>query len=1343
MEEEDEVAIASGTTWNVVEGCLERSLGIARENDELETPGPTSRLVLVPPSGESVPCELTVTFQRRLCNVRQIYVLSSARTVEIYSELEQYGESEYVTTVRGELVSFPEDEFSAKGTGDGRRSSSHSSEKLRGEDGASRRVSLASSEESEMKSTEEDDQNHIPVKVDNEKLVGEWKEQLLNLNGPSLGESRDSEEESFQSLSDDVAGKMVEGNITFDEPLDQTDWVECPHSPMKSSALSSDDEVDFNKCGFFLVDSDGGKQAVHLGGSELLTGEEEAAVFKRDAASDSSGRSKNEESLGQGQTVQERSGLPTAPSIEVVKESAVQSDNVSDLRDVPDAESPRKLSEISHHSDLQALGKACFTDFGNSTGETKEVFLFQIPMYEAEVNLASSDFWRSVKIRLLSLEDKSKLELHKVIVTIVPGPPISTTSKIFGPSGSFQQGAGSSSLLAMFAPGIFQMARGLAESRKVNSLRLMSGDRKLPDPKVSPSTDSTNASLSVLGAELSSQQLRASGTASSSLTGSVSQKKYDSCVGEKEAAAAVSSNSVRKSLEEESCRTGMGSMKDSCFPVVHNGESAVEFDLSDVIESSETKNRQHEKVKESDHFKDDDRDQEVVQRLDRLEAICLRMENSLNFTLENMDRRLKLLEAGGVGRIPVTGQPFWGAGYESGPFVSAASVNLPPVQTGLRTGPPLDKQAHGCTSAPVDSHAGQLSSKGVASRIAPFYPGLLSSTSPSLLSSVSPALPLWPLSSPKHLSPESNSRASSTTTSTLSKDSYVHQLNGSCHGLDAPINAEETFWETQTSDDSGSEMSSDSEHTSYADNSEDPGPSSCPESVSSSPAKPAELVENALASALSAFSASFDAAVVNEKESFPREEEDTAEEDSFTSEEHAPLVDVDCFSHLVVDATKHSKAEEVFMQGYEAIPISVEKELGDLNVGELSQEDVFWASDVGGHEKSSQIDWQDRMLQTQEENVYFPRKVSADAVGKSPKTSHASPDPLDTSNVLCMDDLTTYDLFPTDFERILREDARTESIGAERSEAGFQTMKHDMLPNPFLQELSFEGDGDVTAAEASWLEEWNEKQLASGDNVTVTYMTVRGFTKPLDPLKEMLLQEEMFPEDWNWFTSEVPPSPSVRDIPDPLSGNGSFIPEVTSATFVHLKGEDDAPDKSTGYIERLSLLDTDEPTVAAKFHADVCYEDWVGQKTQWSLLDEDPPVASSEEIKSEEGRSDDWFRQRGQRSLLDEDMYIPSRNISIGEREGSIMSPCISPEELYDLSGVIRPPKCTDAERSPSSHTSRSNPFEDDCNDRLGLKQENQNPPLRDLLEDFGEEVHEFEAPESERTQSLLFHLSL
>ncbi|BFI40590.1 hypothetical protein MPTK2_7g11080 [Marchantia polymorpha subsp. ruderalis] len=1342
MEEEDEVAIASGTTWNVVEGCLERSLGIARENDEVETPSPTSRLVLVPPSGESVPCELTVTFQRRLCNVRQIYVLSSARTLEIYSELEQDGESEYVTTVRGELVSFPEDDVSAKRTEDGRRSSSQSSEKLRGEDGASRRVSLASSDETEMKSTEEGDQTHNPVKVDNEMLAGLWKEQYLNLNGPSSGENRDSEEESFQSLSDDVAGKMVEGNITFDEPLDQTDWVECPHSPMKSSALSSDDEVDFNKCGFFLVDSDGGKQAVHLGGSELLSGEDEAAVFKMDAVSDSSGWSKKEESVGQVQTGQEQSELPAAPSIEVVIETAVQSDNVSVLRDVPDAESPRKLSDISYHSDRQALEKACFTDLGNSTGETKEVFLFQIPMFEAEVNLASSDFWRSVKIRLLSLEDKSKLEIHKVIVTIVPGPPVLPTSKISGSSGSFQQGAGSSSLLAMFAPGIFQMARGLAESRKVNSLRQLSGDTKLPDMKVSPSTDSTNASLSVHGAELSSQQLRASGTAPS-LTGCISPEKYDNYFREKEAAPAFCSNSVSKSLEE-SCRTGMGSMKDSCFPVVHNGESAAESDLSDVIETGETKNSQREKVKESYHFKDDDTDQEVLQRLDRLEAICLRMENSLNFTLENMDRRLKLLEAGGVGRIPVTGQPFWGAGYESGPFVSAASVNLPPVQTGLRTGPSLDKQAHGCTSVPVDAHAGQLSSQGHATRIAPFYPGLLSSTSPSLLSSVSPALPLWPISSPKHLSPESKSCASSTTTSTLSKDTHVHQLNGSSNGLDAPINAEETFWETRTSDDSGSEMSSDSEHTSYADNSEDPGPSSCPESVSSSPAKPVELVENALASALSAFSASFDAAVVIEKESSPREEEDTAAEDSFsTSEEHGPLVDVDCFSHPAADEIKHSKAEDLFMQGYEAIPISVEKGLGDLNVGELSQEDVFWASEVGGHDKSSQIDWQDQMLQTQEENVYFPRKVSSESVGKSPKTSHASPDLLDFSNIISMDDLTTYDLFPTDFERILREDSRTELTDAERSEAGFQTMKHDMLPNPFLQELSFEGDGDVTAAEVSWLEEWNEKHPASGDNVTLTYMTVRGFTKPLDPVKEMLLQEEMFPEDWNWFTSEGLPSPSVREIPDPISGNGSNIPEATSAAFVHLNVEDDAPDKPPFNIERRSLLDTDEPTVAAKFHADVCYDDWVGQKTHWSLLDEDPPVASNEEIKSPEGRSDDWFRQRAQRSLLDEDMYIPSKNIFIGEREGSVMSPCVSPEEQYDLSGVIRPPKCTDAERSPSSHTSRSNPFEDDCNDRLGLKQENQIPPLRDLLEDFGEEVHEFEAPESERTQSLLFHLSL
>ncbi|KAL2610779.1 hypothetical protein R1flu_022471 [Riccia fluitans] len=1282
MEEKDEIAVTCSSNWKALEGCLEESVRVANRSDELGTPVPTSRVVLVPPSEESGPCELTVSFQRKTCYVRELCTLSSARTVEIYGQMNQDNQAEYVSTVRGTLVSPSKLENFEKRTEDDLRMFSNASEAADGNTGGFR-LANAAGEEANSEFRRDEALNCVTT-VESGELVSAKGAQDISFGGSLCERSRGSDgASSIQIIEGDSSEEMIEEGIAVDEPLDQTDWVECPHSPTKSSAVS-DEEVDVNKCGFLLVDSD-------------VVRKQQAAADRRGAVSESS---KSESESAHGQLSKEPSQLETAPRGEDVTESGIQRVTCSEFRTVPEVQCLGENAEV-RQNDVVASGGVCFTGIEVRSmpvnDSEAEASYSEVPAYEAEAGLNISDPWRSVKIRFLSLKDKSKLVLHKVIISMVLGPSVSPLTKTTGPFGHLQPSVGSSSFLSMLAPGILQMARGLGDSRKVSSSGLKSGERTFLESEISPSLDTTT--------RIPTPQPTAS-DASSSSSGGTNGRKIDSVLlGEQ--------NSIQRGKEIHP--TGLPSSGDEPWrTVIGLGKnSTIGFHKADVTASKVVENLQSEKPEDVNLGKSHDFSHDVVQRLDRLEAICLRIESSLNFNLENIDRRLKILEVRGLGIRPGTEQPR-GSGYEEGAFVSASSVNLPPAHRGEKSDSTLDKQAHTCNSAPVNLPAEELPREGIGSTAS------VSSTLP--FSSVSPALPLWPFS--KRVPTE----LCASGTSTDNKNVRVDQLIISGQSQQASVKAEEAYCEAQTSDDTESDISSESSSTGDALEL-----CSCPESVSSSPSKSVQQVENAFGSASPSFSVPSDAAEFPKpKNSFEREDDDS-EDDSFTSEEQVPLVDIDCIALGVGKGSPQAKTQETLLHGYDAIPVLYEKESNDMTESGLNKKDVFWASGVEDLENRSHIDWKDGLFGAVDRKICSTETDLGQRFGNNSPAFDSTQDLIRgmcvPAAVPFVDKLASYDLCPADFERSLREEWRAEVKDGKSSKECEQAM----LPNALLEPPSG-GEGYIPGRDDYWCERSSEKNFQVEDNVPMTYLTVKDFVIPLDPRNEMLLQEELFPEDWNWFSSEVRPTSN--------NGNLTGSPSATGECGDLLEVENDISDRSVGYGEPHSLLDEETALVghSNQLGVDVYSKDW--QKNLCSLLDADPPIAFGVDFCSEEENHDHSVQQMEQSSLLDQDMFISPRNTTAGIKEGGSNSiSCILSEEQYDLFGIVGLPKSTDTERSPSSDTPRSNPFDDYCKENVKL--EHQNLPARDLLEDFGEESDGFEAPDSERTQSLLFHLSL
>lgn len=86
-------------------------------------------------------------------------------------------------------------------------------------------------------------------------------------------------------------------------------------------------------------------------------------------------------------------------------------------------------------------------------------------MFEAEVELLDHDPWAAITIRLLSLQDKSVVEVDQMVFLAISGPVAEPASSACHSDGKEP----TSALFAMFLPSILQMARGVSGKNEISS----------------------------------------------------------------------------------------------------------------------------------------------------------------------------------------------------------------------------------------------------------------------------------------------------------------------------------------------------------------------------------------------------------------------------------------------------------------------------------------------------------------------------------------------------------------------------------------------------------------------------------------------------------------------------------------------------------------------------------------------------------------------------------------------------------------------------------------------------------------------------------------------------------
>lgn len=90
---------SSATNWSIAEGSLVNSITVETTLSPIDDSPPKSPLILNPPSADSGPCEIKVSFTQKH-EVRQVYVRSTARVYEMYWAPDLQSINEYLCTVR-------------------------------------------------------------------------------------------------------------------------------------------------------------------------------------------------------------------------------------------------------------------------------------------------------------------------------------------------------------------------------------------------------------------------------------------------------------------------------------------------------------------------------------------------------------------------------------------------------------------------------------------------------------------------------------------------------------------------------------------------------------------------------------------------------------------------------------------------------------------------------------------------------------------------------------------------------------------------------------------------------------------------------------------------------------------------------------------------------------------------------------------------------------------------------------------------------------------------------------------------------------------------------------------
>lgn len=619
MENDIEMGCTGETNWVQSAGSLDQTLIFYRHIPPEEPPRIESRpLVLTAPQG-SGSCEITLKFEGKLCDVHSVYIRSTSRVFEFYNKPELSVDNEYLSTARGELTMQNDDADPVRGSISKDDSSSFS-----------RDDSIHKSLESELS---------LPIE--------NATQQFLKV------EKYDIESTDDLNSSDILDG----GKGQTLQSLLQEDSIKASEESTKAESHYSDEDswIEVKLSGSFEMNSLG-----EPGGIAQLQS------FCNKTIQESEESIKNEATK-----ISNQDSLDPEKHKHLTTEDAHFDQNVTKEKLVSLGVSNKHLVETNVDTKVRTDKSLVTLSRSN---------FVQKKFYEATVKLVDAQPCVSLTIRLLSLQDKSSVEIDQICVYGLPASAITAGTESINFSSSNLQGSSfGGSLLAMLIPGMIQMSRGgLSQRQHGLSFNSHNFERDMSRPKLESSNPASSVSsyppsmadmATSMGENLSAgmlpgknvspeplmhqERLPHSGSSPHSHLDEVgknieTEKNNFKTTMQSTPPSRETTNNIfgRKNRKNESgSETSYTAKMTEIAEKLPDRMGGLYMEESDEqcrpeeLQNNQVDEGMREKPSEEKMF------EYVCKRMDRLEALCMRIEEYMHRSMSNMERRIKLVES--------------------------------------------------------------------------------------------------------------------------------------------------------------------------------------------------------------------------------------------------------------------------------------------------------------------------------------------------------------------------------------------------------------------------------------------------------------------------------------------------------------------------------------------------------------------------------------------------------------------------------------------------------------------------------------------------------------------------
>lgn len=600
------------STWEEVAGSLEDCIIFNPDTDhdeeEEEEEEERKRLVLLRPREGSGPCQITINFMERPCKVHSVCLRSTAQLYELYSLSELHSDNEYVCTVHCE---------NATGIYDSNCEGETISEE---KGGPLNRVSLMNRPFKSSGSSMEEDKTPPFEEVKEPYIESAHRQNLAILDKPKDG----------------ILQNML-----------KRDMNEFPKHITKGKSHSSDEDswVDVN-----LSDSLGLDSSCEAGAAFCL------------------------------ETLNDRRDIEDP--VDKKPEISVKEDHwkIKDPNDRNGHEHPINNIYFHAHSLEENIGTVSISE---SSKENKQVEEASIPsfftnnlrqektFYKAKIEIVNAKPCMSLTIRLPSLQDKHSVEVEEICIHAIPVAAVMEGMEYMG-SSSRHNTFGSSvggSLLAMLVPSILQMSTGgFGQSQEMffvgpfndsEESDLSECESYLSESSTTSQSSMTESSVSIDERYLTNlllyqknmfhsvhsappspdeggQSVNESGNSLRHVEGALLHSKHEV----DEIRGKLRQGGLGRNYSESSKMAGVNEQATQDF---------VNQEVKNHFQQSSSKDVEYRNTNKVCNRCCEEYQGRTVgdlfERIDRLEALCERIEGNVLNALDNMERRIQLLES--------------------------------------------------------------------------------------------------------------------------------------------------------------------------------------------------------------------------------------------------------------------------------------------------------------------------------------------------------------------------------------------------------------------------------------------------------------------------------------------------------------------------------------------------------------------------------------------------------------------------------------------------------------------------------------------------------------------------